>query len=104
MPFLNPYLFPKSNQSHDASTTLMTQFLHPVPAITTLISLTFLGLFYIYQSPIPLHFSTPHPLSSSTSIPGLSFTLTQTSTSPPTLLVTLQNNHPDTPYTLLKWG
>lgn len=37
-------------------------------------------------------------------VPGLEFKLTQTSRAPPTLLVTLKNNNPDTPYTLLKWG
>lgn len=37
-------------------------------------------------------------------VPGLDFKLTQSSRSPPALTVTLKNNSPDTPYTILKWG
>jgi hypothetical protein len=42
--------------------------------------------------------------STSNGVPGLEFKLTQTARDPPSLLVTLRNNNPDTPYTLLKWG
>jgi hypothetical protein len=42
--------------------------------------------------------------STSNGVPGLEFTLTQTARNPPSLLVTLKNNSPDKPYTLLKWG
>jgi hypothetical protein len=42
--------------------------------------------------------------STSNGVPGLEFKLTQTARDPPSLLVTLKNNNPDTPYTLLKWG
>lgn len=85
----------------------MHRLAHPLTALlsTVLLSLTLLTGFYIYQSPSTLHFSTPHaPPISTTSIPGLCFTLTQTSTSPPTLLVTLKNGNPDITYTLLKWA
>ncbi|KAF2686648.1 hypothetical protein K458DRAFT_416001 [Lentithecium fluviatile CBS 122367] len=37
-------------------------------------------------------------------VPGLEFKLSQISRNPPSLLVTLKNNHPDTPFTILKWG
>jgi hypothetical protein len=40
----------------------------------------------------------------SDSVPGLKFTLAQTSKSPPSLSVTLKNNDPDATYTLLTWG
>jgi len=63
-----------------------------------------LGASYIYQSPTPLNFSMPHPSSSATSIPGIEFTMSQISRSPPNLLVTLKNTSPDTPYTILKWN
>jgi hypothetical protein len=34
----------------------------------------------------------------------LQFTLSQTTKSPPTLLITLKNTHPTTTFTILKWG
>jgi hypothetical protein len=71
-------------------------------ALLTGLIITLLGAFYIYQSPTPLHFTQPNPTSSN--VPGLDFKLTQISRNPPTLLVTLRNTSPDTPYTLLKWG
>ncbi|KAI8943092.1 hypothetical protein NX059_001122 [Plenodomus lindquistii] len=40
----------------------------------------------------------------SNEVPGLEWKLSQISQSPPTILVTLKNTSPDTPYTLLKWG
>jgi hypothetical protein len=68
-------------------------------ALLTGLVITLLGAFYVYQSPTPLHFTQP----SSNGVPGLEFKLTQVSRNPPTLLVTLKNTSPDTPYTLLKW-
>lgn len=41
---------------------------------------------------------------SSSEVPGLSISLAQVSKDPPTLRVTLKNDHKDTPYTILKWG
>jgi hypothetical protein len=73
-------------------------------ALLTGLVISLLGAFYVYQSPTPLNFSMPHPTSSSASIPGLEFTLSQISRSPPTLLITLKNTSPDTPYTVLKWN
>ncbi|EFQ86999.1 hypothetical protein CFE70_004729 [Pyrenophora teres f. teres 0-1] len=78
---------------------------HPLATfLSTLLSLFLLLLFYTYQSPIPLTFTIPHSESTTAGIPGLTFSLAQTSTSPPTLLITLTNNHPETTYTLLKWA
>ncbi|KAI2480774.1 hypothetical protein Ptr902_07799 [Pyrenophora tritici-repentis] len=77
---------------------------HPLATLLSiLLSLTLLLSFYIYQSPTSLTFTTPH-LQTTNGIPGLTFSLSQISTSPPALLVTLQNNHPETTYTLLKWA
>ncbi|KAG9194139.1 hypothetical protein G6011_04174 [Alternaria panax] len=73
-------------------------------ALLTGLVISLLGAFYVYQSPTPLNFSMPHPTSSRDSIPGLEFTLSRTSRSPPTLLVTIKNTSPDTPYTILKWN
>jgi hypothetical protein len=73
-------------------------------ALLTGLTVSLLGAFYVYQYPTPLNSSIPHASSSRTSIPGLEFTLSQTSRSPPTLLVTLKNKSPDTPYTILKWN
>ncbi|KAF2022653.1 hypothetical protein EK21DRAFT_119531 [Setomelanomma holmii] len=42
--------------------------------------------------------------SASNTVSGLEFKLSQDSRNPPSLLVTLKNNSPDTPYTILKWG
>lgn len=64
---------------------------------------TLLGGFYIYQSPTPLNFSMSQS-SNNHEVPGLEFKLAQVSRSPPTLLVTVKNTNPDTPYTLLKWA
>lgn len=71
--------------------------------ILTGLVITLLGAFYVYQSPTPLDFTQPKPMSSN-GVPELEFKLTQVSRNPPTLLVTLKNKSPDTPYTLLKWG
>ncbi|KAF1945943.1 hypothetical protein EJ02DRAFT_13955 [Clathrospora elynae] len=73
---------------------------------TTVISgivITVLCTFYIYQSPTQLNISMSQSTTSN-SVPGLEFKLTQISHSPPSLIVTLKNTSPDTPYTVLKWG
>lgn len=71
-------------------------------ALLTGLVVTLLSGFYIYQSPLPLNFSIPQPTTSN-SVPGLNMSLSQIYFGPPTLLVTLENNHPDTTYTILKW-
>jgi hypothetical protein len=81
----------------------MANFWTSRTAVISGIAITLLGILYIYQSPTPLNFSMSG-FGSNNGVPGLEFKLTQTSQSPPTLLVTLKNNSPDTPYTLLKWG
>jgi hypothetical protein len=72
-------------------------------AVITGIAITLLGGYYIYQSPTSITY-TMAGSSTSNGIPGLEFKLTQTAKNPPSLLVTLKNNDPDKPYTLLKWG
>jgi hypothetical protein len=79
----------------------MAHFWNPRSAIITGLAITFLGGYYIYQSPTSY---TMTGSSTSNGVPGLEFKLTQTARDPPSLLVTLKNNNPDTPYTLLKWG
>jgi hypothetical protein len=66
-------------------------------------AITVLGaLYYLNTSSTPtLNMSTPP---SGETVPGLEFKLSQISRNPPSLLVTLKNTSPDTPYTLLKWG
>jgi hypothetical protein len=81
----------------------MANFWTSRTAVISGIAITLFGAFYIYQSPTPLNFSMSQ-LGSSNGVPGLEFKLSQTSQSPPTLLVTLKNTSPDTPYSLLKWG
>lgn len=46
----------------------------------------------------------PPPPSASKFIPGIEFHLSQISRSPPSVLVTLKNQNPDSAFTLLKWG
>jgi hypothetical protein len=72
-------------------------------AFLTGLVITLLGAFYIYQSPLPLEFSVPHPTSNN-GVPGLNILLNQTSYDPPTLIVTLENHHSNAYYTVLKWG
>jgi hypothetical protein len=76
----------------------MATFWNKRTAIISGIAITLLGAYYIYQSPTTI----PYTMSNtSNGVPGLEFKLTQTSKDPPTLLATLKNNNPDTPYTLL---
>ncbi|KAH7380323.1 hypothetical protein DE146DRAFT_292987 [Phaeosphaeria sp. MPI-PUGE-AT-0046c] len=83
----------------------MANFWNTRSAIITGVAVTFLGGFYIYQSPTSISYTMSQSThSTSNGVPGLEFTLSQTARNPPTLLVTLKNTSPDTPYTLLKWG
>jgi hypothetical protein len=72
-------------------------------ALLTGLVVTLLGAFYIYQSPLSLDFTMPHSTLNN-GVPGFNMSLSQKSQDPPTLVVTLENNDPDTPYTVLKWG
>lgn len=72
-------------------------------ALLTGLAVTLLGAFYVYQSPSPLDFTIPHRTSGN-GLPGLELSLSQKSRDPPTLLVTVENNHSDTTYTVLKWN
>jgi hypothetical protein len=69
-------------------------------AVIAAFAVTILGGLYVFQSP-----SSPTPTMStgSTDVPGLEFTLAQTSKDPPSLSVTFKNNDPKTTYTLLTW-
>ncbi|KAH8724076.1 hypothetical protein GQ44DRAFT_750409 [Phaeosphaeriaceae sp. PMI808] len=74
-------------------------------AVITGITVTLLGAFYIYSSPTSISYTMSKSGSSaSNGVPGLEFKLSQDSRSPPSLLITLKNTSPNTPYTLLKWG
>ncbi|KAH9866178.1 hypothetical protein J1614_008743 [Plenodomus biglobosus] len=79
----------------------MDRFWNKRNAIISSIAITCLGAYYVYQTPTPLNFSMSK---ASNEVPGLEFKLSQVARNPPTILVTLKNNSPDTPYTLLKWG
>jgi hypothetical protein len=65
------------------------------------VAVTIFGGFYIFQSPSS---SSPTMSTRSHDVPGLEFTLAQTSKDPPSLSVTLKNSSPKTTYTLLTWG
>jgi hypothetical protein len=83
----------------------MAKFWTTRSAITTAFAITLLGAYYVYQSPTLISYTMSSSGSSaSNGVPGLEFKLSQDSRSPPSLLVTLKNNSPDKPYTLLKWG
>lgn len=69
--------------------------------LITAITITLLGGYYISQSPPSSTFTMSQ---TSNEVPGLSLSLSQISKNPPTIRATLKNDHPDTPYTLLKWG
>jgi hypothetical protein len=79
----------------------MATFWNRRTAIISGITITLLGAYYVYQSPTAISYTMSN---TTNDVPGLELKLTQTSKNPPTLLVTLKNNNPDTPYTLLKWG
>ena len=83
----------------------MANFWTSRTAVITGVAFTLLGAFYVYQSPTSLSYTMSKSGSSaSNGIPGLEFKLSQDSRSPPSLLVTLKNNSPDTAYTILRWG
>lgn len=83
----------------------MASFWNSRTAVISGVAITLLGAFYVYQSPSPSNIAMSNSSGSiSSGIPGLEFHLSQISNSPPSLLVTLKNTSPDTPYTVLKWG
>lgn len=69
--------------------------------LLTAVAVTLLGGYYLSQSPAPSVFTMSQ---TSSEVPGLSLSLTQISKDPPTVRITLKNDSPDKPYTLLKWG
>jgi hypothetical protein len=69
-------------------------------AVIAAFAVTILGGLYVFQSPSS---SSPTMSTRSSDVPGLEFTLAQTSKDPPSLSVTFKNNDPKTTYTLLTW-
>jgi hypothetical protein len=67
-------------------------------------AITILGALYYLKAPTPPTPTMSTTTSATSTIPGLEFTLSQISRNPPSLLITLKNSSPSTPYTLLKWG
>lgn len=83
----------------------MASFWNSRTAVITGVAVTLLGAFYVYQSPTSISYTmSKWSSSASNSVPGLDFKLSQDSRNPPSLLVTLKNNNPNTPFTILKWG
>jgi len=83
----------------------MASYWNSRTALITGVAITLFGVYHFCQSSTVLPFSMSNSnTAASNGVPGLEFKLSQTSASPPSLLVTLKNNNPDTPYTLLKWG
>jgi hypothetical protein len=74
-------------------------------AVFATIGLTIAGFLYFLRTPSSTPTNMPPNAATSTSgaLP-LSFRLSQISKNPPSLLVTLQNNHPSSTFTILKWG
>lgn len=69
------------------------------------VALVILGGLYFFDTPSvnSLRMSTSESAPSE-GVPGLEFKLSQISKNPPSLLVTLKNNNPSSPFTILKWG
>jgi hypothetical protein len=83
----------------------MSSFWNSRAAIITGVAITLLGAIYVYPSATSGRLTMPKSSStSSNNVPGLEFRLSQISRDPPSILVTLKNNSPDTPFTVLKWG
>ena len=83
----------------------MTNFWNNRTAITAGLTIALVGTFYVYQCQNSSTFTMPSTSpSTSNGVPGLEFELSQISQHPPSLLVTLKNNHPTTSYTILTWG
>ncbi len=85
----------------------MTIFLSNRTTFALGLTFTLLAAFYFYQfqDTFSVTMSSTNP-NSSNDVPGLEFeffTMTQNQNRP-SLLVTLRNTHPDTPYTILSWG
>ncbi|KAK7185282.1 hypothetical protein DPSP01_000927 [Paraphaeosphaeria sporulosa] len=71
-------------------------------ALIAVSAVTLLGALYYFNTSSPT--LTMSPSTATEGVPGLEFKLSQISRSPPSLLVTLKNNNPTTPFTLLKWN
>lgn len=84
----------------------MAKFWTSRTAVITGVAITFLGAFYVYQSPTTINYTMSRSTISTaySEAPGLEFQLAQVSRHPPALLVTVKNKSPDTTYTILKWG
>lgn len=76
----------------------------PRAAGTAGIALALIGAFYLVYPRRTLSPSNASAVMSASNVPGLEFKLSQISTSPPSLLVTLKNSHPTSTFTVLRWG
>ncbi|KAJ4351296.1 uncharacterized protein N0V89_006635 [Didymosphaeria variabile] len=73
-------------------------------ALIAVSAATLLGAIYYFNGSSSSSFSMAGSDTAEEGVPGLEFKLSQISRNPPSLLVTLKNNNPSTPLTLLKWN
>jgi hypothetical protein len=67
-------------------------------------AVTLLGALYYLNVPSSSNFHMSGKTALEDGVPGLEFRLSQISRNPPSLLVTLKNNNPSSPFTILKWN
>jgi hypothetical protein len=72
--------------------------------IIAITGLAILGSLYFVYSPSNDYIMPTTDSTTSQGVPGLEFTLKQSSKSPPSVLVTLKNKSPSSTYTILKWN
>lgn len=73
-------------------------------ALIAVSAVTLLGAIYYFNGTPSSAFSMADSSPAKEGVPGLEFKLSQISRNPPSLLVTLKNNNPSSPFTLLKWN
>ena len=82
----------------------MPNFWNSRPTVIAGLTFALIGAFYVFQYQDSSYFTMPSSVSSSSDgVPGLEFELSQVALYPPTLLITLKNNHPSATYTVLTW-
>ncbi|KAJ4305841.1 hypothetical protein N0V90_001373 [Kalmusia sp. IMI 367209] len=73
-------------------------------ALIAVSAITLLGALYYYNGASSSSITMSNSKATADGVPGLEFKLSQISRNPPSLLVTLKNNNPSSPFTILKWG
>lgn len=74
-------------------------------ALVAVSAVTILGALYFFHAPpSPALTGMASAATAVDAVPGLEFKLSQISRNPPSLLVTLKNTNPSSPFTILKWG